>query len=177
MTEEDIINGFIRMAQRERTNNKVFPNIHLKHFECDILELTKAGYLYEYEIKTSKSDFKNDAKKKSWHGSKYDLIKAGNRTNYFYYIVPEGLLNADDIPEFAGLIWVRLGQFGTSFKGNINIEDRMYFDYKKAAPKLSKEKAGEKLILKLMESMYYRYHSIRIEVVKLRNKVYDTKTK
>lgn len=173
MTEENIINGFIQMAQRERTNNKVFPNIHLGGFECDILELTKAGYLYEYEVKISKADFKADAKKKTWAGTKYELIKLGNRTNYFYYVVPEGLLSVEDVPEFAGLIWARKGEHGISIKGETIVNDRIYFDYKKAALKLSKEKASEKRILKLMESMYYRYHAIRQEVVGLRKKAYQ----
>jgi len=40
------------------------PNVHLSGWwECDVLGVTKAGYMYEFEIKMSKSDFKADFNK------------------------------------------------------------------------------------------------------------------
>jgi outer membrane autotransporter protein len=40
------------------------PNYTPKNwFECDVMAVTKAGYLEEYEIKLSASDFKADSKK------------------------------------------------------------------------------------------------------------------
>lgn len=44
----------------ERRSNLVFPNIYIGSWEADILEITKSGYTYEYEVKISKSDFKAD---------------------------------------------------------------------------------------------------------------------
>lgn len=58
----------------------VLPIFH----ECDMLVLSKAGYLTEVEIKRSYSDFLADFKKKHHHES--ELIK------FFYYAVPDCLL-------------------------------------------------------------------------------------
>lgn len=53
--------------------------------ECDMLVLSKAGYLTEIEIKRSWSDFLADFKKNHAHEGK-GIIK------YFYYCVPKLLL-------------------------------------------------------------------------------------
>lgn len=54
--------------------------------ECDMLVLSKSGYLTEIEIKRSWSDFLADFKKEHSHES-MGIIK------YFYYCIPEGLLD------------------------------------------------------------------------------------
>lgn len=57
-------------------------NPYIGH-ECDMLILSKSGYLTEIEIKRSLSDFLADFKKKHYHES--EIIK------YFYYCVPESI--------------------------------------------------------------------------------------
>ena len=54
--------------------------------ECDMLVLSKNGYLSEIEIKRSWEDFKNDFKKNHKHESYNNIIK------HFYYCVPESIL-------------------------------------------------------------------------------------
>ena len=56
--------------------NIIVPNVWWGmgfNYECDLLVLTKAGYAYEVEIKTTKSDLKADLKKE--HGHKSDKIR------------------------------------------------------------------------------------------------------
>lgn len=60
--------------------NGVNENLPIYH-ECDMLVLSKSGYLTEIEIKRSWSDFLADFKKKHNHHN-YPIIK------YFYYCVP-----------------------------------------------------------------------------------------
>lgn len=60
--------------------NGVNENLPIYH-ECDMLVLSKSGYLTEIEIKRSWSDFLTDFKKKHNHHN-YPIIK------YFYYCVP-----------------------------------------------------------------------------------------
>ncbi|HJV19301.1 MAG TPA: hypothetical protein VJ552_05430 [Sediminibacterium sp.] len=97
-----------------RSNNQdVFvPNYFIGSFECDLLRLTSSDLLVEYEIKTSRSDFKNDFKKarRSWRDgvvieTKHDFISIGKRVNRFYYVVPEGLITPDEVPAGFGLIY------------------------------------------------------------------------
>ena len=60
--------------------NGINENLPIYH-ECDMLVLSKSGYLTEIEIKRSWRDFLADFKKKHNHHN-YPIIK------YFYYCVP-----------------------------------------------------------------------------------------
>lgn len=88
-------------------------------WEMDLAELTDADYLVEYEIKMSRADFSRDAHKSGyvktgpeWHNqkrtTKHELCAtAHNRApNRFYFCTPKGLLPAEIIPKWAGLIEV-----------------------------------------------------------------------
>lgn len=72
--------------------------------EVDVLSILKSGYVVEYEVKISRSDFKADAKKAKW---KYfdNRIETGI-PNYFIYACPEGLIKEDEIQDYAGLVYV-----------------------------------------------------------------------
>lgn len=71
-------------------------NIH----ECDLLVVSKAGYLTEIEIKVSRADLKADAKK--WHGHESSRIKR------LFFALPDYLEHCIDmVPERAGIILVR----------------------------------------------------------------------
>jgi hypothetical protein len=81
--------------------------------ECDVISISKSDYIYEYEVKISRSDFKADFKK-----PKHNLITEKNFIketkketfylvpNYFYFVVPENLISIDEVPSYAGLIYV-----------------------------------------------------------------------
>lgn len=89
-------------------------NLYVFDWESDYLAITRAGVFHEIEIKISRADFKNDFK----HKEKKHLILESPRLfmtapkpkvspNYFYYAVPEGLVKEDEIPDYAGLIYVK----------------------------------------------------------------------
>lgn len=82
-------------------------NMYVFGWESDVIILTKSGYWYEIEIKISRADFRNDQKHKS---QKLNLMADEgtlNKPNYFYYAVPEGMISPDEVPPFAGLIYMR----------------------------------------------------------------------
>jgi hypothetical protein len=123
-------------------------NLSIYNWESDALKITKSNYSYEFEIKISRSDFKNDFKhKKNKHiilENKEDV----NKPNYFYYVVPTDLIKVDEIPDYAGLIYVKGVVFGTNI--------RYYFTEIKKAPKLHKEKIDISG-LNLVDKFYYNY--------------------
>ena len=109
-------------------------NVYIFNWESDKLIKTRSGLIYEFEIKTSKSDYRHDYDKKDRYailegkevflpsyeteGKKYEskyglddkfrenyLIERFKKPNYFYYAVPEGLIDVPDIPEWAGLVY------------------------------------------------------------------------
>lgn len=157
-------------------------------WESDKLIWTKAGYIYEFEIKISRADYKNDFKHKGekhlvlsstiakdcqdaiqqelfadkkrklkyWTDSEIRqrfgdidrIVKGKKMPNYFYYVVPEGMIQAEEVPPYAGLIWVQKEyQFVSSS-----------LIVMKQAPKLHTQKYtdGE---LRLGEKFYYNWRS------------------
>ena len=58
----------------------------------------------EFEIKVSVQDFKAERRKQQ----KHDKLRSRKRgiPNYFVYACPEGLLTPDQVPEYAGLVYV-----------------------------------------------------------------------
>lgn len=141
-----------------------FPNIFYKNLECDLLEINKAsGFTTEYEVKVSKADYKKDKFKtlKEYNDQdhitivnevpKSQVLKKGQRVNYFYYVVPEGLVEVDEIPYYAGLIYACLNKSGLS--SSIH---SVTFKLAKKAPKLSKNKIAPEDRAYCFEKMYYR---------------------
>jgi hypothetical protein len=77
------------------------PNVSwgLLPYEADILALTKSGYLWEIEIKVSRSDLLRDGKKRHQHDS--------YKVRQLWFAIPEKLENcAEYIPQRAGIFVV-----------------------------------------------------------------------
>lgn len=81
--------------------------------ECDVLSISKADYIYEYEIKISRADFKKDfIKEKHTHiiNEKYTRTRKGSLVyllpNYFNFVTPRDLISIDEVPDYAGLIYM-----------------------------------------------------------------------
>lgn len=158
--------------------------LYVFDWESDKLLETKSGYIYEFEIKISKADFKNDFKhKKDKHiilegeknyGDKYlpkyyelleesrkrgtvseqyflqyasenekYMIEGHKKPNYFYYAVPTDLITTDEVPEYAGLVYV---------------DEKMNLSIIKKAPQLHKDKYNDSQ-LNLGEKFYYNMES------------------
>ena len=123
-------------------------NLSVYGWESDVLKITKSDYAYEFEIKISRGDFKNDFK----HKKKKHLIlesREGNIPNYFYYVVPELLIQEEEIPEYAGLIYVHATIIGNNTP---------YYSFReiKKAPKLHDNKIDINE-LNLVDKFYYNY--------------------
>lgn len=94
--------------------------IYAADWETDLFVLRMNGYSLEFEIKVTRSDFMADAKKVKKHqilkDGKYILQHKGNaskvvkihnfRPNKFYYAVPAGMIQIDEVPKYAGLIYI-----------------------------------------------------------------------
>lgn len=166
ITANNIINGFCSNILRTRRNNKVYPNTYISSWECDVLEITKAGYSHEYEVKISRSDFKADFSKQKRGKSKYDILQTGERVNYFSYICPPELISPDEVPTWAGLIYA---QPYTAYLFNRKTYDtteavRIEFKIIKPPIKLSTNKINNVILQKINECIYYRFHELRTKL-------------
>lgn len=136
--------------------------------ESDYLTLTKAGYTDEYEIKISRSDFHAD-KRKDRH-DRYQCVTAWRwithperkhrpaftqvthigiakqYPNRFWYVVPEGLVQPDEVPSYAGLIYAVDRGFG-----------HVTLKIVKRGPKLHGHKLPESKVQKILRSGYHRF--------------------
>jgi hypothetical protein len=138
------------------------PNIFLYfHFESDLIRVTKSGYAIEYEIKLSKSDFRADFKKSTYktHGidpatrqiiystkTKHEWLTEGAGPTEFYYVFPENMVNASDVPEWAGIIEV------LEISSN-----RVQLFKKRTASRLNKNKLSPEKVNDIFISCYYRF--------------------
>lgn len=89
----------------------VINNLHIYDWESDFLAITRSLYAYEVEVKMSKQDFFNDFKKDKKHKVLKDgIIKVGGvisyPPNYFYYACPPNMIDVNEVPSYAGLIYV-----------------------------------------------------------------------
>lgn len=74
--------------------------------EADLWVVTKAMYAAEFEIKLTLADFRADQRKARKHRELPDRDRRRGPTRFFY-VVPAGLVSYDDVPPYAGLIYVR----------------------------------------------------------------------
>lgn len=126
-------------------------NLKVYDWESDSLSVTMSGYVYECEIKISRADFKNDKKKTRKHQilegtyvPKRENAPYPMRPNYFLYAVPEGLITKEELPPYAGLIYVN--------------DIFPYVHVEVQPPKLHPNKIDEEK-LKLKDKFYYNYIS------------------
>ena len=165
MTAKEVIDSYITNTRLYRHRNKIFTNVYLEQFEADILEITSSNYAYEYEVKLSKADFKNDAKKSCTTANgellaKHELLQSGERVNYFSFIVPEGMIGIEDVPAWAGLVY---------FKEKVARNGIRYCTFKHLKPRylLAKEHFSMDRLTQLFESIYLKYYTLRAKVKEL----------
>lgn len=81
----------------------VLPGFFYGSNECDVFRINESDFVFEYEIKISRSDFFADFKKEKKHERL--RIAADNTPNRFFYVCPENLIKVEEVPVYAGLIY------------------------------------------------------------------------
>src|ERR1044072_3027829 len=132
----------------------------------DFFKLSQAGVLTEYEIKISRSDYFSDFdKKRSYHDNgKHEKMKQRIcKANKFYFVVPDGLIKEDEVPEYAGLLTYDRGSIRTI----------------KNAPVLHKNKyEGKELVSKLASrcnDLQMKFRNRQYEKEKLEKRIESLK--
>jgi len=99
-----------------RGNASVITHFYAHHWhECDVYAVTAAGYAVEVEAKVSVADFKADFEKKAKHEAlakalSYDknaFFRLGSVPRRYYFAVPENMINTNDVPSYAGLLYIQ----------------------------------------------------------------------
>lgn len=129
-----------------------------KWFECDVFELTKAGFFREYEIKLTTGDFRADRKKaqRRWNGdvvvhklqyevrNKHEALANADQRGptQFWFVAPEGVIPRAELPAWAGLIIVT---------------PKLHLFESVPAPKRHRAKIDEKFRQDLLTTFYWRF--------------------
>lgn len=105
MTSQEVVDAIKRRHEKDVfvTECKDGPTWTQSHSRMDIWTMRRSWsspLICGYEIKVSKSDFKNDRK---WQN--YLPL-----CNQFYFACPKGLISVDEIPPEAGLVYVSNGR-------------------------------------------------------------------
>jgi len=123
-------------------------NVYIYAWESDFFTVSESGYIYEIEIKVTRSDFKDDFNKLDKHTllENKQPVSDLKRPNKFYYAAPRNLLATYMIPEYAGLIEID--------------PDTLSATIAKEAPFLHKEKGIDHIKDILLDKFYYRYRDL-----------------
>lgn len=135
--QQILISGLMKKG-----HNYVIPNLYFYAWESDLISTSVAGLVNEYEIKISTSDFGADFKKKKKHDALDARLSNSKQgiPNYFWYVCPRNLISVEDVPNYAGLIWIE-------DKGPVT---------KKKAPRLHTNKLTPKQMWKLGKTQMWR---------------------
>ena len=133
-----------------RGHKIIVPNVSWSYlnWEADLISITKADYLNEFEIKISKADFEKDfTKRKHYWFKKPSGIKSHRMPNYFWYVAPIKAIPIC-IPDYAGLIEV--------------IQNRHYIvlDQVKKPVVLHKKKIPVKDIMAILRTIMFKYWNL-----------------
>lgn len=125
--------------------------------ECDIYQITKAGFAVEFEIKISVSDFRADKKKVDKHralsGETIAMFggRAMLRPKRFWYVMPADIAEnvRSEIPDYAGLMIAKPWGIGAAIRRE------------KEAPNLPSEKVTQENVRRMYVNFYWRYWEMR----------------
>ena len=139
------------------------PNFYMmdNRYEADLVILNRNNYVFELEIKMSRADFKvefkNKPEKHAMLANRTSMVKRAGKNgqwayesthmpNRYYLACPPGLLDLEEIPEYAGLI---------------EVTHTGYIKVIKKAPQLHTNKCDQELMIRMLKSITTRYWKCR----------------
>jgi hypothetical protein len=154
---------------RERKNRAILVPRYTPRgwWECDVAELTEAGYFREYEIKTTRSDFRADKKKmQSFYTRENGSVLKFKHTalaaqdpkgpSQFFFVTPEGLITVEELPPWAGLIYVSKEGLGWPQERIIKHAPKLHRE-KRETMKDQMFKCGFYRAVHMWQQQYFRY--------------------
>lgn len=164
MTEKDVtdcLHAYFSESKYKLSNAYIFNY----DWESDFFVQNSSGYTYEIEVKISRSDFFADMKKIKKHSilerGFYEVEHRGRvdshvhkcRPNKFFYAVPSGLIQAKEVPPYAGLIYVNGFSFTKIKEAPFIHKDKMNFEDK------------------LCNKFYYYWNDAKMKINRLENEL------
>lgn len=169
LTEHSIQTALAHDLAQKR-HNLIVPNFHVyNYWEADLVSVTDAGYLHEYEIKVDRADLKRElgaidgsVKQRSVNKhlrhrymrerfEKSGIVKCANA---FWFVLPFRVRDGFELPDYAGIIMVSLTN-SKLWPIRFRVERR--------APRLHSDKIDDDLRDKLHRGLGFRYWRMRVQ--------------
>ena len=107
---------------RDRAFEVIAPNVYILQGEQDMLAISRSGYASEFEIKMTRSDYlidfsktvgsKLEAQLRGQFWLKHEYLDGSRQSvnqwdvpKYFWFVVPAGMVDIEDVPSYAGLLY------------------------------------------------------------------------
>ncbi len=147
---ERLIQACLMREYLSRNHILTIPNSNsLFYHEADLLSVTKARFVHEFEIKISLSDYRREFKHKPGKHARLSTAygKKWNRSipNYFWFVTTFEL---DDVPTYAGHIVVNSRTYRNRTFLSLN--------YRRQAPRLHAVKWPQVTIAKVARLLSFR---------------------
>ena len=151
----------------ERGQPYIIPNVSWSwsRWEADSISITKSGYVHEYEIKVTLSDFRHDFLKRKHLTFQRRYAATRGVPNYFWYVAPEKAVPIC-IPDYAGLIIVE----------PLNkMELTPELVWVKKAKKIHNEKIRESEIIKILRTLMFKYWRVanNLDNLKIQREIFS----
>lgn len=104
MTAKEVSSVLLHQFRHIKKHRYTMPNFYNHRNEMDVMTVTKSNKIHEIEIKISRPDFLAEFRTKA---RKHKLLATGKyNVDRFYFACPKDLISLDEIPDYAGLIYV-----------------------------------------------------------------------
>lgn len=168
MTEKSIQDALQRWLDG-KGHYGIVPNICLfQPWESDLVSVTRNDFINEYEIKISHSDYSRDfSDKKSKHdlyAHPYEKPSGCTYPNYFWFVVPDQMIDLSQVPEYAGLIYIRRIVRTSRLPGIAVDTESLQPEICKRAPRLHNSRLLENHRRQIVAGLGFRYWSARATV-------------
>lgn len=145
LSEKKIQAFLMQRAMGEQQHEFVLPNAHdIYMWESDLLTMTRARYIHEYEIKCNIYDYRAEFKNKKHKHSKLQSPHF-RKPNYFWFVTYNFTIRP---PEKYGWIYIT------------DAEGKIEFQIKKKAPLLHKNKLRESYEDNIRRMLSYRLSNL-----------------
>lgn len=157
MTERDIQHALYDLRRSIQPFPLMVPNVYLWWWECDLVYVSRSDYATEFEIKLTHSDFLADKKKLTKHDCLANELEDRGPAEFFY-VCPRGVIVVDELPPYAGLIYVDKQK--RSLRSEYWLSDCVC-DIMRRKRRRSAKPLDDGQIIGLLEKGLHRYWSIQ----------------
>lgn len=127
------------LKNRGQGHKVCISNVYLYEWESDLITITRSNSIWEFEVKIRKYDYLKDFDKSEKHNALNTMSDLTAIPNRFWYVCPEDMIAQEDMPNYAGLMYVcksGMNKYLRTIKKAPQLHNERNLDWEKIAMKL-----------------------------------------